>query len=62
MKIVGYDYCQFSRMLKTPRLTTIAQPIDLIGQILSNSLIDLIEKKETYNQQLSVKLIKGDTA
>ncbi len=61
IKIVGYDFCRFSRMLKTPRLTTIAQPIDLIGQILSKSLIDLIEKKETYNQQLSVKLIKGET-
>jgi len=62
IKIVGYDYCQFSRMLKTPTLTTIAQPIDLIGRYLCNNLIKMIEKKEgVYNQILSVKLIKGDT-
>lgn len=61
IKIVGYDYCQFARTLKTPKLTTIAQPIDLIGQVLCTSLIQLIKHEETYSQQLAVTLIKGDT-
>ncbi|WP_113672495.1 LacI family DNA-binding transcriptional regulator [Vallitalea guaymasensis] len=62
LKIVGYDNSQITQMLKTPRLTTIAQPIDLIGKILCENLIRLIEKKgDAYNQQLSVTFIKGET-
>ncbi len=61
IKIVGYDHSPFSQILASPKLTTIAQPIDTLGDLLAKGIISLVEKKEVYNQQLSVRLIKGDT-
>jgi DNA-binding LacI/PurR family transcriptional regulator len=61
IKIIGYDYSLFAQVLQTPHLSTIAQPIELMGELLCESLIQLINKKEVYNQQLPVQLIKGET-
>lgn len=62
MKIVGYDYHSFTRMLQTPRLTTIKQPIDRIGKMLCSNLIRLIEGEEELNNTVvDVTLIAGDT-
>lgn len=64
LKIVGYDYCQFTRLLQHPRITTIAQPIPIIGELLSKNIIQMIEDGETHNvysQTLGVKLVKGIT-
>ena len=62
IKIVGYDYCQFARMLHTPKLTTVSQPIDMIGKVLFYQLMHLINKnKDVYSQQLSVALVLGET-
>lgn len=64
LKIVGYDYHSFTRMIQSPKLTTIAQPMEKIGHVLSSTLIDMIENKEHHwvrNTMLEVELIKGDT-
>ncbi len=62
LKIVGYDYSTFSRVLRSPRLTSVAQPIELMGRILCEGIIQLIEKKEVHSQQVDVKLILGETS
>lgn len=65
LKIVGYDYHTYTRLLQTPKITSIKQPADQIGSILSSTLIDLIIKKgETRsfkNTVVNVELIKGNT-
>lgn len=62
LRIVGYDYHSFTRMLQNPKLTTIKQPIDRIGKMLCSSLIRLIEgEKELNNTVVGVELIAGDT-
>ncbi|WP_066174956.1 LacI family DNA-binding transcriptional regulator [Bacillus marinisedimentorum] len=64
LQIVGYDNHSFTRMLQTPRLTTISQPTDRIGKVLSNTLIKIIEKEDTEtinNTIIDVSLIQGDT-
>jgi LacI family sucrose operon transcriptional repressor len=65
LKIVGYDYHSFTRLLQTPILTTIKQPTDQIGTVLSSMLIDLINKKGkaelVRNAVINVELIKGNT-
>ncbi|XID96036.1 LacI family DNA-binding transcriptional regulator [Paenibacillaceae bacterium WGS1546] len=64
LKIVGYDYHSFTRMLQSPRITTIKQPIERIGKSLCSTIINMIENKngETpANLILDVELIKGDT-
>lgn len=51
-------------MLQTPRITTIAQPLEKIGEILSSTIIDMIENKDTKtkNTIVNVELIKGETS
>ncbi|SDY05099.1 LacI family transcriptional regulator, sucrose operon repressor [Evansella caseinilytica] len=64
LKIVGYDYHSFTRMLKTPRLTTISQSAKRLGKVLSSTIIHVIEKKDedTINNTIvDVELVKGET-
>lgn len=64
LQIIGYDNHSFTRMLQTPKLTTISQPIDKIGKVLSSTIIDLIEGKDrdTINNSIvDVELIEGET-
>ncbi|SDY23264.1 LacI family transcriptional regulator, sucrose operon repressor [Evansella caseinilytica] len=64
LKIVGYDYTSFTRILQTPKLTTIQQPADQIGKELCSALIKMIENKDSEvinNTIVDVALIKGDT-
>ncbi len=61
LRIVGYDHSRFTQVLRTPVLTTIAQPIELISKILCDSLIQKIEGKDVHSQQLPVSLVLGET-
>nr|WP_066151826.1 LacI family DNA-binding transcriptional regulator [Halalkalibacter krulwichiae] len=64
LKIVGYDYTSFTRMLQDPKLTTIKQPADRLGRELCSTLVKMIEDKEgdkPNNTIVDVELIKGDT-
>lgn len=64
LKIVGFDYHSFTRMLQNPKLTTIKQPIDLIGKTLSFTIIRMIEGGENdiiSNTTVDVELIEGET-
>ncbi|WP_409252853.1 LacI family DNA-binding transcriptional regulator [Bacillus sp. SCS-153A] len=64
LKIVGYDYHSFTRMLQTPKLTTIAQPVSRLGKILSTTIINMVETKDLEsinNSIIDVMLIKGET-
>ncbi|WNF38574.1 LacI family DNA-binding transcriptional regulator [Bacillaceae bacterium IKA-2] len=64
LKIVGYDYHSFTRMLQTPKLTTISQPTKRLGKVLSSTIINMIESKDkdTINNTIvDVELIKGQT-
>ncbi|MFB5663474.1 LacI family DNA-binding transcriptional regulator [Alteribacillus sp. HJP-4] len=65
LKIIGYDNHSFTRMLQFPKLTTIHQPIDQLGEALAYSLINQIEKKSPGNHvqniMLDVNLVKGNT-
>lgn len=63
-KIVGYDYHSFTRMLQNPKLTTIMQPSDRIGAMLTNTLIRMIENTEgelINNTMVDITLIQGET-
>ena len=63
LKIVGFDNHSFTRMLETPKITTIAQPFEKIGKILSSTIVSMIEDKESKfnNTIVNVELIKGET-
>ncbi|KRG12112.1 LacI family transcriptional regulator [Virgibacillus soli] len=64
LKIIGYDYHNFTRMLQQPRLTTVKQPLDRIGKALCSSLIDQIENEKIEDKNnivIDVELISGDT-
>lgn len=65
LKIIGYDYHSFTRMLQHPRITTVMQPCDRIGAMLSSTLIQMIENpedKELINSTIvDVALIQGST-
>ncbi|MBM7570808.1 LacI family DNA-binding transcriptional regulator [Aquibacillus albus] len=63
LKIIGYDYHSFTRMLRNPSLTTIKQPLDRIGKRLSSLLINQIEDNDLdrNNTVFDVELIQGDT-
>lgn len=64
LKIVGYDYHSFTRMLQNPKLTTILQPSDRIGTMLTNTLIQMIENSDgelINNTTVDVTLVKGGT-
>ncbi len=64
LKIIGYDYHSFTRMLQHPKLTTVRQPLDRIGKALCSSLIDQIENEKpefVNNTVIDVELIRGET-
>jgi LacI family transcriptional regulator, sucrose operon repressor len=64
LKIVGYDYHSFTRMLQHPKLTTVKQPLERIGKALCSSLIDQIENEssnEVNNAVIDVELVYGET-
>lgn len=65
LKIVGYDYHLFTRLIEIPNLTSIKQPADQIGSILSSTLIDLIMNKgdadSVNNTVVNVELVQGNT-
>jgi len=64
LKIIGYDYHSFTRLMQHPKLTTVRQPLDRIGKALCSALIDQIENKNpdfVNNTVIDVELIRGDT-
>lgn len=65
LKVIGYDYHSFTRMLQEPKLTTIKQPIEQLGKSLARTLIKQIQKKDNVDQVertlYDVELIKGHT-
>lgn len=64
LKVIGYDYHGFTRMLQSPKLTTIKQPIQLLAKQLVLSLVKQIEQKEQTSVDRSiydVELIIGET-
>lgn len=64
LKIIGYDYHSFTRMLQNPKITTIMQPSDRIGAMLANTLIQMIESEDgelINNTTVDVQLIQGNT-
>lgn len=66
LKIIGYDDDSFIRTLRTPRITTIAQPIEKLATALLDGLLQLIEdpkkdNKHTHNRVVSVQLVERDT-
>jgi LacI family transcriptional regulator, sucrose operon repressor len=64
LKIVGYDYHGFTRMLQNPKLTTIKQPINKIGKVLCSTIIQMISGNDhdtINNSIIDVELILGET-
>lgn len=64
LKIVGFDNHSFTRMLQSPRITTIAQPLETIAKALCSTIINMIENKNSdgsVNTIIEVELIKGET-
>ncbi|WP_069997101.1 LacI family DNA-binding transcriptional regulator [Cellulosilyticum sp. I15G10I2] len=64
IKIIGYDNSQFTRILQNPKITTIAQPIQILGELLCSNIIRLIEHDEqakVYSQIVAVELVQGTT-
>lgn len=58
MKIVGFDDISFGR-ITTPKLTTIHQPVDRMGQAAANCIMDMIEGNEidVKRQRIPVSLV-----
>lgn len=66
LKIIGYDDDSFIRTLRTPRITTISQPIEKLANALWDGLLQLIENPKegnnhTHNRVISVHLVERDT-
>ncbi len=66
LKIIGYDNDSFIRTLRTPRITTIAQPIEKLANALWDGILELIENpnasnEHTHNRVVSVHLVDRDT-
>ena len=64
LKIVGYDYNNYTRMLQSPKLTTIKQPIEHLAEQLVTSLIKQMKNQDqplTERAIFDVELIKGET-
>lgn len=66
LKIIGFDNDFFIRTLRTPRITTIAQPIEKLATALWDGILELIENpkesnKHTHNRIISVNLVERDT-
>ncbi len=62
VEIVGFDNIELANVLY-PKLTSIAQPIDKIGEIATDTLLTLIHKKKLKQKHimLPVKLIERAT-
>lgn len=64
LKIAGYDYHSFTRMLQHPAITTIKQPTDRLGKVLCSTLISMIEQVNEdmiNNITVDVELVPGGT-
>ncbi len=62
IQVIGYDNIELS-LLATPPLTTINQPINDLATEASNTLLELIEKKEitVLHKVLPVSLVERDS-
>lgn len=62
MQLIGYDNVEISKYLY-PTLTTIGQPIEVIGKYAADNLIDILEKKqiEQVTLVLDNKLVIRDS-
>lgn len=62
VQIIGFDNIELAGVL-LPKLTTIAQPIDLFGKVAMDLLNELIQKRELkeLHNVLPVKLIERET-
>ncbi len=62
VQVIGFDNIELAGVL-VPKLTTIRQPIDLIGKVATEQLQLLIQKKEleSLHQSLPVELIERET-
>lgn len=61
LKIVGYDNITLSSLI-VPSLTTIKQPIEQIGELVIQLLIDQIEQKEvSLENVLPITLVERET-
>lgn len=62
LQVVGYDDIMFSELI-TPGLTTIAQPIDKLGKLAVEIIVDILNgvKITKKNILLPAKLVKRDT-
>ncbi len=54
VSIVGFDDVALAAC-SSPALTTIRQPLELMGQIAAKTLIDRIENKAEYQSEIVVK-------
>lgn len=64
LKIVGYDYNSYTKILQSPKLTTIRQPIEQLAEQLVASLIKQMKGNDgplTERAIFDVDLIKGET-
>ncbi len=64
LKIVGYDYHSFTRMLQHPKITTVRQPTDRLGKMLCSTVIQMIEgtNQDLINNVIvDVDLVRGTT-
>jgi DNA-binding LacI/PurR family transcriptional regulator len=62
VQVIGFDNIELSEVL-LPRLTTIAQPIEEIGEVAIDSLVKLINKKELdeIHKIIPVYLVERDS-
>ncbi|BCZ44775.1 LacI family transcriptional regulator [Clostridium gelidum] len=61
LKIVGYDDIKFSSLV-SPSLTTIKQPIEQMGELVIQLLIDQMEEKEvSLENVLPITLVERET-
>lgn len=54
VKLVGYDDLVLCELL-TPTLTSVHQPLEVMGQLVAKSLLDMIEDKEAKTDSLVFK-------
>jgi DNA-binding LacI/PurR family transcriptional regulator len=62
LQLVGYDDIMFSKLL-TPALTTIAQPVEALGKLAVDVILDILSEKRYVNKDivLPVNLVKRNT-
>ncbi|WP_130859077.1 LacI family DNA-binding transcriptional regulator [Gracilibacillus phocaeensis] len=64
LKIIGYDYHAFTRILQDPKITTIAQPIQRMAKVICATIIRMIEDEDMEfinNTTMDVHLMEGTT-